>query len=100
MINLPLSLQVLSAQEGCCSDAAPSPLRYSAGFPSSNRTKRVGLLLCSARGVKGLLCLTLGSHYCGFWQGCASTEIPNACMGEEILNKQNHQNQTKHPKVN
>lgn len=98
MINLPLSLEVLSAQEGCCSDAAPSPVRYSAGFLSSNRAKPLGLLLCSAHSVKGLLCLALRSHHCGFCQGHAGTEIPNTCVGKEISNKQNHQ--TKHPKVN
>lgn len=69
MINLPLSLQVLSAQEGCCSDAAPSPMGYSAVFLSSNRAKHVGLLLCSAPSVEGLLRLTLRSHHCGLWQG-------------------------------
>lgn len=100
MTNLPLSLQVLSAQEGSCSDAAPSPARCSSGVLSSNRAKHVGLLLCSAHTVKDLLCLTSRRQHCGLWQGHASTEIPNPCVGKEISNKQKHQDQTKHPKMN
>lgn len=53
-MNLPLSLQALSAPEGCCSDADPSPVGYSAGFLSSNRAKDVGLLLCERLAVPQL----------------------------------------------
>jgi len=45
MINLPLNLQVLSTQEGCCFCAVPFSLEVLSSFLGSNSAKHVALLV-------------------------------------------------------